>query len=70
MALYSSRPPGLLRSLLAGATAWSALLIPLAFLLPVESAPYSSLDRRTYQSAEMESLVSVVRLVPSVLHPS
>jgi hypothetical protein len=45
--------------LLAGATAWSALLIPLAFLLPVESAPYSSLDPNKYQLGAMESLVTV-----------
>ncbi len=44
--------------LLAGATGWSVLLLPLAFLLPVESAPYSALDP-TYQSGAMESLVRV-----------
>jgi hypothetical protein len=45
--------------LLAGATAWSALLLPVAFLLPVESAPYKPLDPITYQSGAMESLVTV-----------
>jgi hypothetical protein len=45
--------------LLAGAAGWSALLIPLAFLLPVESAPYNPLDPSTYQPGAMESLVTV-----------
>ena len=45
--------------LLAGATAWSALLIPLAFLLPVESAPYSPLDPSSLSIGAMESLVTV-----------
>jgi hypothetical protein len=59
MTVGSIRLPLRERLLLAGATGWSALLIPLAFLMPVESARYSPINSGANQSRAMESLVTI-----------